>query len=52
MGFLDSIKNVFDGRGPQKQDEARTCERCKNHTSCRRYAIGSEGTCENYNEAD
>ncbi len=50
MGFLDGIKAAFGGQGP-KQDEARSCVQCKNHTSCKRYAMGTEGTCENYDEA-
>jgi len=51
MGFFDRIRGKSGGRDP-KQDDARSCERCKNHTSCKRYTMGSEGTCENYNEAD
>ena len=50
MGFFDRFKS--GGQGPKKDDDARTCERCKNHTSCKRHTMGSEGTCENYNEAD
>jgi hypothetical protein len=49
LGFFDRIKTASGGRGPKKED-ARTCERCKNHTSCKRMAMGNNHTCENYDE--
>ena len=49
MGFFDGIKSAFGGQGG-KQDDARTCERCRNHASCKRRAMGYGDTCENYDE--
>lgn len=49
MGFLDGIKAALGGQG-RAQDVARSCERCKNSTHCKRRAMGNDDTCENYDE--
>jgi hypothetical protein len=46
MGFLDRLLGTSGGRG----QEARTCERCKNFSHCKRREMGNNDTCENYDE--